>query len=1780
MKSIIARFTELKTNVAGTADSEFDDLDYNKVDKALKSVGVSIKDAYGQFRNLDEVFLELSSKWSSLERNAQRYIATVAAGSRQQSRFLALMEDYDRTLELVEVAQEANGRSSEQFAKNADSLEFKINKLKNTWEQFRINIVDADFFGNWLERFDSFLSKIKDTDITTLLIGGLVGGTLVKNIVRSILKDINAASGQFKQIGNIIGNNISEGIRSGSFNFTQSLMTKMGATTFADVDKRQNRILQLANNSGLTEVADRYKTVTGGNVSHLYKLYNDTSLLQLKLNNSMPITAKEYNELTARAKEYSTTCALMGKTTDEVDAIFNQLDVSVRRNINSLGELDKRARRNAISMQNWASGLKSAIGVATSLASGAVITGITTGGDWDAIEETTKIMGVVMAVQTASKVINSVTAAATAATGSVAMLSAAMTALKAAIPELLLVSAVIGVAIYAVSSYNKYQKEMAEANKTASERLEEQKVKVEELTTAYNNQTKAAKEAHSEYKDAKSLKEEYEKLSGEVNKTTEQQERYNEIVGQIKEEFPTIIESYNEITGELEVHNNLWDELIDRKKQFLNLQSQEAITDAIALAEAEKEQERLRGQKEKDYKDYLVSGTTFSQGDINALIKYSEQSNKSTIQEDIESVLLSLLPLAGQIYSTGEVIEGYDRQFYEKISQELYNNFSDVIGELELQIDLQDGIIQGSDLNSLLEAINSIRNGEGSEKLNDTAKLIYDYLKTEIGTPTINDYTDIDTKAIDSIYSIVQGQIGNNNLLRTAVEQKYNEIPIPDRTILPSEVEGFYSKEEYEKLTDEQEKQKTLQIAYKTKKISQILTDNFGDLTDRQIESINNFTTDVKTLSQDDLKAKEKELLSTLPDSVLSYGREYLNDYSEQLINLQKELIDVGFNTNLIGQGSFNQLQAFWNNYQSIVDANPHRPEIGTEYAKAISDFIISESLNPDDFFAVINSFDWTKANLNNYETTFMDNFVKMCEESGIKGGEEIYKRLIEKLKQINIVDLILSSPSEVEQYVNNYNVVREKAYGEKDSFLSAISQQQAQGYISLDNLQKLEKSFKELGLSTKDFITYSNGQILLDAQKLEDYYLQSTSKSREVLTNQIDTIIEEQLTLEKKRLELIASLNTLTGEERDKALTEISRIETEIETFSEAIDEAKIQLESDPSNQYKNDYFNSKAESVEDLNQKLKELQESADNAQKKLDEVLYGTEYGKNKLDYLYNYATNLDRLTNASKKAREALNDLKETDVPKQLFDTYLTNTHAEVVTRNAENEVIKQSIDNYRQVLETTLAEKIAEINSSGGRNISTNISDYFTEYGDRLNINFSALNAAQLPDDISQYVESTVEQINKLLDQTEQNTDAVKAKEKELLEYKKQIRSNYIKLEDEVINTLKEKYEEEITETENRNKALEDADNEYLDALEKAINKQRELRDQANQYNDLAKKEARLALMERDTSGTRAADAIKLQQEIEEDRTKLLDDSVDRMISELKDMYELQKKTREAEIEYQKAVLDNAALVQEANTIINSWTNSDDALAWFYNNTLNLDEMSVNKLEEQTDTWKELYNAKDIYEAAAQSNFESALNFTTDEVQKIINATSQSLTTEADRSLGEITEKVKNAIDDADKALQKAINSLNKENSSKQNILVATDDSIPDKEGITIEKYKEPIIPTNIPEYGTNRGSFGQTNNKNTLPKINSAFDAELYYSDVYNRINKYVNANQFDFSKFTPKSDLPQYFGNSRETSIEINLNIENISDDYDVDRVVERVKQDIINSYQSTGSNVILRNN
>ena len=160
MKTVIARFQELKKDPSEIGEVEGEIVDANAIETALRSVGVSLRDANGQFRELDEVFLELSSKWDGLDKNTQRYIATIAAGSRQQSRFIAMMQDYNRTQELVSAANTSAGASNKQFEKTMESLKSKIEKLKNAWHEFTMGIMNSDLVKVGVDILTKFLEII------------------------------------------------------------------------------------------------------------------------------------------------------------------------------------------------------------------------------------------------------------------------------------------------------------------------------------------------------------------------------------------------------------------------------------------------------------------------------------------------------------------------------------------------------------------------------------------------------------------------------------------------------------------------------------------------------------------------------------------------------------------------------------------------------------------------------------------------------------------------------------------------------------------------------------------------------------------------------------------------------------------------------------------------------------------------------------------------------------------------------------------------------------------------------------------------------------------------------------------------------------------------------------------------------------------------------------------------------------------------------------------------------------------------------------------------------------------------------------------------------------------------------------------------------------------------------------------------------------------------------------------------------------------------------------
>lgn len=216
MKTIIARFTEVKElfsegQLTGK-DTEGEEININRIDAALKTVGISLKDFLNGSKGIDDIFLELAQKWDTLDLATQRYIATAAAGSRQQSRFIAMMQDYDRTMELVTAANNSAGASQNQYEKTLESMETLLTKLKNAWQEFLTGIANNEVLKFGVKAITGILNVVnKLTGSLPGLIGSFaklglawgalkLGGSLLTKGLGTLVNNITTSGNNKKTV--------------------------------------------------------------------------------------------------------------------------------------------------------------------------------------------------------------------------------------------------------------------------------------------------------------------------------------------------------------------------------------------------------------------------------------------------------------------------------------------------------------------------------------------------------------------------------------------------------------------------------------------------------------------------------------------------------------------------------------------------------------------------------------------------------------------------------------------------------------------------------------------------------------------------------------------------------------------------------------------------------------------------------------------------------------------------------------------------------------------------------------------------------------------------------------------------------------------------------------------------------------------------------------------------------------------------------------------------------------------------------------------------------------------------------------------------------------------------------------------------------------------------------------------------------------------------------------------------------------------------------------------
>lgn len=141
-KTLFARMGNIK---AGKFIDEDTGESLSDVESVLGSVGISLRDGLTSFRDFSDVLDEVGNNWDSYNDVQKHALATAFAGTRQQEKFIVLMENYGDALKYAEVAANSAGTAQEKYQEAVLSgIDASINSLKSGWQDFSTEVLNSD----------------------------------------------------------------------------------------------------------------------------------------------------------------------------------------------------------------------------------------------------------------------------------------------------------------------------------------------------------------------------------------------------------------------------------------------------------------------------------------------------------------------------------------------------------------------------------------------------------------------------------------------------------------------------------------------------------------------------------------------------------------------------------------------------------------------------------------------------------------------------------------------------------------------------------------------------------------------------------------------------------------------------------------------------------------------------------------------------------------------------------------------------------------------------------------------------------------------------------------------------------------------------------------------------------------------------------------------------------------------------------------------------------------------------------------------------------------------------------------------------------------------------------------------------------------------------------------------------------------------------------------------------------------------------------------------------
>ena len=177
-----------------------------KLTEIYNNLGIALYDSSGQMRSTYDILADLASKWDSLDKNTQQYIAITSAGTNQLNNFLALMNNFDHAAEATATSLNSAGSAMRENEAYQESLEYQTNNLKATFQDLANNVIDKELISALLTLGDAFL-KVANTGLGTFItkVGLLAGTGWGLSSLLKVTKIVPVITSQFSNLATVIG---------------------------------------------------------------------------------------------------------------------------------------------------------------------------------------------------------------------------------------------------------------------------------------------------------------------------------------------------------------------------------------------------------------------------------------------------------------------------------------------------------------------------------------------------------------------------------------------------------------------------------------------------------------------------------------------------------------------------------------------------------------------------------------------------------------------------------------------------------------------------------------------------------------------------------------------------------------------------------------------------------------------------------------------------------------------------------------------------------------------------------------------------------------------------------------------------------------------------------------------------------------------------------------------------------------------------------------------------------------------------------------------------------------------------------------------------------------------------------------------------------------------------------------------------------------------------------------------------------------------------------------